>query len=676
MLILLLSVVCQADSSTKWFIIEFEHNAVFPNQNFSINRSLITLPVNPPDTIETNDYAGLYLATDDKQQRFNSYEVKMTLTASIPWQWLYATHLLTGYELILTTKNTFMSATPYSWLAIEVVVAIGWLLNSDWNLDLPSFNPIEPQEPTSMLTRGADPFAIITMVPDYSHNQQPQQLSESSGKQAPGATSHLAGSFTSLRYSGSVGGNGGPQQTQHTLGFNCFIFPCHGVCSFRPSSGNRGASAWPLNPVANSTDKPTHLISAEAACPTGPVGSLNDDVTMQGNSHITADDSIIIVGLLSLSNHILPEENGTSCTLAHPRHPIGTSPSGRLSSGGAAYDLQAPSDQKSKAHIGPQTCDVTLVGRDGQQRPCGKVYKNAQSLSVHKSSYHTGQKVCGVTLVEGEGQSRLCGTVCKNAQALWNHKKKHQTEQKTCEKIVIGKDGQPRSCGTVCKNVQALCNHKYRYHSEQKTCEVTVIGKNGQPQPCGMICKNVQSLSTHKRGVHSGQQTCDRTVFGKNGLQQPCGKVCKSSLALSHHKHKVHSGQKTCDIITTTKDHQLLTCGKVCKSAKALLDHKRNCHSGQKTCDAEIVGDDDQPRPCGALCKSSQALSLHKSKAHSRRKTCEVTVIRENAQLQPRGTVCKSTQTLSDHKQRDRKRRPDSTYQDYGPSPKESKVTK
>ncbi|WP_257287223.1 hypothetical protein, partial [Endozoicomonas sp. SESOKO2] len=73
-----------------------------------------------------------------------------------------------------------------------------------------------------------------------------------------------------------------------------------------------------------------------------------------------------------------------------------------------------------------QTCNATIIGADGQPRPCGQVCNSIPNLSVHKSRYHSGQKICDVTVVGEDGLQRPCGKVCNNAQVLYNHKRYHQ----------------------------------------------------------------------------------------------------------------------------------------------------------------------------------------------------------------------------------------------------------
>ncbi|WP_257255255.1 MULTISPECIES: hypothetical protein, partial [unclassified Endozoicomonas] len=71
-------------------------------------------------------------------------------------------------------------------------------------------------------------------------------------------------------------------------------------------------------------------------------------------------------------------------------------------------------------------CDLTVVGEDGQPKPCGKVWKNTQALKDHKRRGHSKQSTCDVTVVRKDGQPRPCGKVCKNARVLSYHKRMHR----------------------------------------------------------------------------------------------------------------------------------------------------------------------------------------------------------------------------------------------------------
>ncbi|WP_257281704.1 hypothetical protein [Endozoicomonas sp. ISHI1] len=252
-------------------------------------------------------------------------------------------------------------------------------------------------------------------------------------------------------------------------------------------------------------------------------------------------------------------------------------------------------DHRIRDHSGYLTCYETVVGDDGQSRPCGKVCKNHKILSAHKYNYHSGQRTCETTVVGEGGQQRPCGKVCQNSQALSSHKVRAHTGERSCEVIVTGEDGQPRPCGKIYKNAAALSSHKSGKHTRQKTCFVTMIGWDGQPRPCGRICKNAQTLASHKNLYHSGQKTCDMTLIAEDGRPQPCGKVFMNGQSLSDHKRVHHSEQKTCDSAVVGEDGQLRPCGKLFKSSKNLSAHKRS-HRKRKPVD-ETPGNPTSERP-------------------------------------------------------------------------------
>ncbi|WOG27036.1 hypothetical protein [Endozoicomonas sp. 8E] len=596
---------------TRSFIIELELNAGSPKQNFTIKRGLNTLPGCQSDITETNGYLRSDIPPDDKPHKPGSYGVKTNLIESISWQWLYVTNLLIAYELILSIKDTQPNSTPYSWLPVEVAVAVGCLLKGYWNQDSLLFNPIERQA-TSMSTHKNHPFATIITMFGSGCNPSQQPPSESSGQQAPPATTRVMSCFSHLLFPDSGDGSERPEQHSHTLALNCFVDPCHGVCQFRASSTGREPAEWPL-----------------------------DNAQTPGIPSAISDDLIIINGLISLSKPELLKETGCSSTPAHSP-PMGTSETQETTGSSPSGQSPSPLSQKrpKQATDGSRQliCDLTLVGKNGKQRPCWSVCKSTQALSVHKSRYHTGLKAC--------------------------------------KAIVVGKDGKQQPCRRLFMNTYALLYHKRRDHTGQQICDVTVSGEDGQKRSCGKTCKNAQHLLDHKRIHHTRQQTCNLTVVGKNGQKRLCGTICRNTKVLSVHKSKYHTGQKTCELIVAGDDDQSHPCGKVCKNAKALLDHKRRAHTGQQTCDVMVVGQDGQQQPCGTICKNAGALSCHKSLRHRKPEICYLTVIGQDGQPQPCGKVCKNPQVMANHKRAHRKRKPVDVDRNDDLSHQEGKVNK
>ncbi|WP_257280672.1 hypothetical protein [Endozoicomonas sp. ISHI1] len=604
--LLSLPVVCQAKPLTKRFIVELQQDAGFPNQNFFIACDQHKLTHSPLIIANTNGYSGSDVLFDNKRHRANSYGIKTSFIESIFWQWHYATHLLVGYKLILTTKGAALRSKPYSRLPVEVVITVVWLIKSYWSPDSTLFHPIE-QETASILAHGGHPFAITTMMPGAGHDQQQGQRSESSDQQAIKTNNHLRGYFTGLLYSDSGDGNGGPEQQSHNLGLNCFVHPCHGVCELRPSSNLSDSGV--LNSVESSTGH-KEAIPEQSSC---------SRLAKRHGYHCNSEGGIAIDGVASDLIGAGATDTIDSVKLATCCLTLVRKESQQRTCATVFRYANAQSSHKRKYHSGEKICDVAVVGEDGQKRPCGKVCKHAQGLSDHRRKAHTGPQICAVTVIGEDGQQRPCRKIYISAKALSDHKTREHTRQQTCDVTVVGEDSQPRPCGKLCRSSQALSSHKSRVHTGEKTCEVTVIGGDGKKRQCGMVCKTAQALSNHKGRIHTGKQICDVTVVGGNGNGQPCGKACKNALALSSHKSNFHSGEKKCGLTVVDKDGQQQRCGKVCKNAQALSDHKRRSHIGQKNCDMTLVGLDGHQHPCGKVCKSAEALSEH-TRMHRKRK--------------------------------------------------------
>ncbi|WOG27108.1 hypothetical protein [Endozoicomonas sp. 8E] len=697
LLLVSLSAACQAELLTRRFIVELETDEGTLKQNLSIKRSWQTLPENLSEIGNTDTYPGSVSPPDRKRHNLYSYGVKTTLTESISWQLLYATNLLVDFELILTTKDTPICTNPHSCIALGIVVVVDWLLKSYWSPDSLLFKPIQ-QMSASMLAQADHPLATITALFGSEHNPQQYQSSESSGQQASRAPSYRGSSFTSPLNTDYGDGNNGPQPHSHTLGLNCYVYPCQGICQFQPSYDSSGLAEWSLNPPVsscphlfvgycldcisrsdplNTTDfkEKSHFgtlndlpdvqlpfdsdtlfggtdgnsigrITSERATDTKQaVGPINNHVAMLGSLPSTINDGSIYREATDISHH--DEINDVFITLDHLEQQPTSS----------QLDQSQPHLSKIGAiqaatQIEQTVCDVTVTRKDGWLQLCGRHYKSTRALSDHKRRNHCGQKTCNAIVVGEDRQLRPCGTICKNLAALCNHKRSSHSEQKTCEAIVVGENGQLRPCRTVCKNARSFSDHKRNYHGGQRTCDVTIIGEDGQQRPCGTVCKNPLALSSHKNNAHIRQQNCNVIVFGKDGQIQPCRTLCKNTRSLLEHKRRQHSGEKTCDAIVVGEDAQLRPCGTVWRNARALSDHTKKYHSEQKTCAATIVGEDGQLRPCGTICKSVRALSDHKRSTHSGQKTCQMTVVGKDGQPRPCGMVCKSAKALSDHKSR------------------------
>ncbi|WOG26971.1 hypothetical protein [Endozoicomonas sp. 8E] len=602
----------QADPLTRRFIFESQQDSGFP-----INKDR-RLSGNPSVIADTSRYTGQYLPSYYKRQKH--YEVKVTFIESISRQLLYATNLLVAFEVILTSRDAHLSSAPYSWLPVETIVAFGWILKSYWNPDSALLNLIRQQEISQ-----DPPFVITTMMPGSGNNQQQGQPSGSSGLQTPAAPGHPIGYFTSLLYSESGEGNRNPQQQQHTLGLDCFVDPCYGVCKFRSpfESMTNLAEATPEQNSCTYVANTHYYLCIRHSDPINETSNDSPAITLQC----------------------------LSCELSRA-HGIDGNPTNSCNSEGVASNSTGAGTTDIRASAEQATCSAIVVGEDDHLQQSGKAFQSAKALSNQKRRIHTRQKNCEVTAVRENSQQQPCGVVCKNDKSSAPHKSKYPCGLKTCDVTVVGDDGQQRPCGKVCKNSGFLSDHKVRCHTGPQNCDVTVVGQNGQPRPCGTVCQNVKALLTHKCRYHSGQKTCAATVIGKDGQQQPCGKVCKNASNLLSHKIRKHSEQKTCNVAVVGENGQQRPCGTICKNAGILSDHKKRKHTPQRTCDVEIVGKHGQPQPCGMFCKNSHALWAHKSRAHGEQQTCDVIVTGKDAQQRRCGKVFKNNLTLSEHKRK------------------------
>ncbi|WOG26802.1 hypothetical protein [Endozoicomonas sp. 8E] len=615
-----MSVICQAKPLTRRFIIELEQNAGFPNQNFSIKIDRRTLSGSLPDIADTNGCEEPDLPPDKKRHKPDSYRVKTTLVESISWQWLYTTNLPFTYELFLTSRDIPLCSKPYSWILVEAVITVGWLLKSNWNPDSLLFKPIEQHEASQ-----SHLLAITAMMPGSEHEQQGQPA-ESSGQQAPRTDTYPKDYFTNLLYSDSGDDSGNPQQHSHTLGLNCFVFPCSDVCQFRQSSD-----------------------ASDSGAPDCRESSTNHEEAGPGRPCLTDTNT--------------PARQATCNVIVFGKD-------GQLRQCERIYkNKKMLQSHKSRFHSGQKTCDLMVIGEGNQSQPCGKVFQNARGLTNHKSIVHSGQKNCNETIIGKDGQPQPCGKICSNARSLTVHKSRYHTGQKTCAVTDIGEDGQQRPCGKVCKNALALTEHKSKRHTGQKTCNLSVAGEDGQPRPCGMVCQNAMALSNHKRNFHSRQQTCTENVTRDDGQLRLCGTICKNIPTLSYHKRREHSGLQACKVNIVGEDGQKRHCGKVCKNPDALSNHKRRDHSGQKICDVTIIEDNGQLRPCAKVCKNAKALSDHKSRYHTGQQICDLTVIGHDGQPQLCRKVFKNAKALLNHKGIHRKRKPFDVDRDTYPIP-------
>ncbi len=287
------SVVCQAESLKGHLVVGFQQDGSFSKESFSIKPDQHTLG-NPLYLADTNGYAESTFLPDDNPPGPGGYGAKNSFFESISWPLIYATHFLVANELIMTTSDAALNAKPYSRIPLEVFVTLGWLLERYWNNDLPQFKPMDQPESSQ-----DHPFAIITMMlPGQGQQQSGQQNSgqqnppsASSGRQASASNNLLRGCFFRFTFSGSGGGNQGPEQQQHTYGFNCYVGSCRGVCKVQPPSGSSELAGGGQQNAPSHTQR-----EIEHPIPRPLLGHGGDDPsrnTHQPNLDLSEDDEEI-----------------------------------------------------------------------------------------------------------------------------------------------------------------------------------------------------------------------------------------------------------------------------------------------------------------------------------------------------------------------------------------------
>ncbi|WP_422410247.1 MULTISPECIES: hypothetical protein [unclassified Endozoicomonas] len=686
LLLMSLSVAFQTKAFTQSFIVELEQNSGLPNKNFSIKPDQHTLPGNPSDIADISGYAGSDLFSDKKRHRLGSYRLKTTLIESISWRLFYATQLLVVYKLILSSKDFSSGTSLYSRQPLDLVVAVGWFLKNYWNLDSPLFKSIAQQE-----LNHCHPFAIITAMFGSGENSPQYSPSKSSGQRASQATLQSTGSITSLLNSGSGGDNSDPQQHRHSLGLNCLVYPCHGVCRFRTLFDSSGSSEWTLDSLKGLCP---HLVSGHCFICSYHFAPLNTEDCQQNPLFDTSIGLPTIQSRFDLDPLLQTQGNSIDGNTANGCIFLGGVASDGVALDGVALDgvaldgVALDGVAETTDFIGSMGDDLPMSGSlpctvndfeviNGPLDPVSLLEEMGISSTLNHSEAQqtitgspklgqrqshlsqTGaiparnksrQKTCKLTMLDEYGQSQPCGKVCDNTKALSIHKRRYHTGQKTCDLTMVDKGGQKRPCGKICKNSMSLAVHKRIHHSGQQICGYSVSGEDGQLRSCGMVCRNIKALLEHRSQYHSEQINCELTVVGEDGQQRSCGKVCKNAKAFSDHKRREHSGQKTCELILVGEDGQRRPCGMVCNSAQAFSSHKSRYHTGQKTCDVTILGNTGQKRPCGKVCRGAQALSDHIKINHILDQTCDVKVAGEDGQPRPCGKVCKNAKTLLDHK--------------------------
>ncbi|WP_448218841.1 hypothetical protein [Endozoicomonas sp. 2B-B] len=485
LLLVSLSVICHGESLKRRFVVEFQRGgASSPIQYFSIKSDSNTLSCNQSDIA-------------DKPQGIGGCGLKTTLIESLSWQWVYAISPLVADEFLIT--NTAPQFRANLWLSVGSFIAVGWIIKSYWSPDSSLFKSMGQLEASQV-----DSLANTAMMLSGNGQQQGQQQSqqqseqsESSSGQASAYSPQIQGSVTGSLSSDSGGGNEDPEQhQQHTLGLNCFVDSCHGACIFRPSPENSESAELPLNVEESSTGQTgTTPEQSPYPCPEFP-----NNVESQNNSHEPMSQ----------------------------QDPIPVNPTVSPANAGAA----------NTARDRGYECDVILVGQDGEQRPCGKIFWSAKRLSCHKIRFHTGlgagtananrlkTVVCDRPVILRNGRRMPCGKHLRNKKLLSSHKMRYHVEPAFCDLIVCGEDGDQRLCGTVFRDSVQQQSHSQLYHEGEwdirwshpvrsdhiigsHFCDLAVLMDDGVGgllrRLCGVIFNTTEELLLHRRTFHQKQ---------------------------------------------------------------------------------------------------------------------------------------------------------------------------
>ncbi|WP_257282177.1 hypothetical protein [Endozoicomonas sp. ISHI1] len=473
-LLLSMSAIGQAESWTRHYVVELGQDGSSPMGIFSIRSGQHTFPDTPSHLVDTNAYTEAILPSEDKPHRLGSYGVKTSFIKSVSWQLIYATSVLVAYDLAMTTDDAAPGAKPYSWIPVEAFFAVGWLSGSYWNTDSPLFIPIDKPEAGQ-----DDPFAINTMMLPANGQQQRQQReerTESSIQQASGAST-FTGALTGPLSSGSGDGNDGPEQHQHTLGLDCRVSPCKGICIFRPASSRiELAEGW-----LNSMDSTAVGGGAE------PEQSSFHDVPDRYYSAWDYCDAVIHFDLDNAFDNVIGNQRDHYfyVTGRFDNNPTNRQRPIDSMSVGAASTAEEP------------IRDETVTRDDRQHQPCGKVFRSDKALQGQLREYNNRQRRLRKFIMDD---------MAKN---------KGHSYLKVCEDKVLWRDGQRRKCGAVFDNAQCLLDHKRSNHKPQ-ICDETVAGGNNQ-QPCGIVCEDFEELIHHKQFDHRGKHLKHKPVDLEQG---------------------------------------------------------------------------------------------------------------------------------------------------------------
>ncbi|UYM14827.1 hypothetical protein [Endozoicomonas euniceicola] len=425
----------------------------------------------PTETADTSGYSGSDSPPDDKPHRPSGlWETMTTVVKSISWRPVYATREIIGYTLTLTLRKQEGSLKPmtYSWMPMVATVVVDWLISTHWNPVQLLFTQMHQQEINQQ-----HQLAIITLGKDGEGGSTTQGISgnnegcSSSSASLQLYTQHL--SVNNCQINGGFGGGEPPPLIPHSASRTSYCEACRHKPCYHLSTSHAHSTSQTADLRPGGRRQPVcikHLLCTGKSCKY-PAAEVRDE-NIPNSSHRQK------VGEPPEKKHKTSPavEYDSACRTLIQCHSSSTAPATPDSL--RCTRMMTALEEQSKNHE-PQrlTCNTKVVGKDGQQQPCGRSFKNERSLLTHKSQYHGGQKTCDMKVKDKDGQQRVCGEIFESSRVLWSHKKRDHTEQQTCMTTVVEENGQQRPCGKVYKNALALSDHQ-RAHKKKKH------DKNGQ----------------------------------------------------------------------------------------------------------------------------------------------------------------------------------------------------
>ncbi|WP_187300028.1 C2H2-type zinc finger protein [Endozoicomonas montiporae] len=448
----------------------------------------------PTEIISTNCYSGSDTPPEDKPYRPRGlWESLTTVVESVTLQLLYASNEVIGYELLLTLQEDSLSPQPFLWIPVVATVVVGWLSRNRWNPETPLFNQLDEQEFNKQ-----HELQIISFMfePPSNSSHSSMVLFDPPQPNYP----HSSRVYNARANTHGGGDGGGWQESQHTLGDNCYIGCCWGRCQY----------ALPNEALVYDnqydTDQYKNIFADGYGQQTYGQANTEKDYT-GGTNHSTHTENCVWVSCLDPTFFFDSDSESTDAATHFTS----------MNSNSCTTEANSTTPSKSVAIVNP-SCRTRIdsshientnsssrskVGMNREDEKnhfqcniCDRTFVSKNSLYSHKSHYHSGGLICPE-----------CREELPSKKALYDHNRSKHTGVQIC--LV---------CNEELPNKKALDDHNRSEHTEEQTCPV--------PECCKKL-PSKKALSNHKSQYHTGKQVC--TV---------CSKTLPNKRALYYHKKK------------------------------------------------------------------------------------------------------------------------------------------